>query len=95
MESLACDIPASFLKELTRRAGTNGSSVSALVSEALAGYLDASLHTLFQVSTSGSLVESGQDHGAATETGGAMRALWSPRGKRRRDCFCDTPALRP
>ena len=57
MASLAGDIPASFLKELTRRAGTNGSSVSALVSEALAGYLDASLHTLFQVSTSGSLVE--------------------------------------
>ena len=57
MASLTCDVPTSFLEELTRRASTNGSSVSSLVSEALAGYLDAPLHTLFQVSTSGSLVE--------------------------------------
>src|SRR5271156_3415298 len=56
MAFLTCDIPASFLDELTRRAGTGG-SVSSLVSEALAGYLDEPRHTLFQVSTSGSLVE--------------------------------------
>lgn len=57
MASLACDIPASFLQELTRRAGTNGGTVSSLVSEALADYLQTPFHTLFQVSTSGSLVE--------------------------------------
>ena len=57
MASLQCDIPASFLHELTRRAGTNGGAVPLLVSEALASYLDAPLHTLFQVFTSGSLVE--------------------------------------
>ncbi len=56
MTSVTCDIPASFLKELTRRAGPHG-SISSLVSDALASYLDAPLHTLFQVSTSGSLVE--------------------------------------
>ncbi len=57
MAVLQCDIPASFLRELTRRANTNGATVSKTVSDALAGYLDAPLHTLFQVSTSGSLVE--------------------------------------
>lgn len=45
------------MDELTRRAETNGRAVSSLVSEALASYLGAPLHTLFQVSTSGSLVE--------------------------------------
>ena len=58
MASVTCDIPISFLSELKRRAGTTGGSISSLVSEALAGYLDAPLHTLFQVPTSGSLVES-------------------------------------
>ena len=57
MVSVTCDIPTSFLAELTRRASMTGGSVSSLVSEALASYLDAPLHTLFQVSTSGSLVE--------------------------------------
>ena len=57
MASVTCDIPTSFLAELKRRTSTSGSSVSSLVSEALAGYLDAPLHTLFQVSTSGSLVQ--------------------------------------
>ena len=45
-----------------RRAGTTGGGVSALVSEALADYLDTTLHTLFQVSTSGSLVEDVYGH---------------------------------
>ena len=57
MASLSCDVPTSFLEELSRRASMNGGSVSSLVSEALAGYLNAPLHTLFQVSTSGSLAE--------------------------------------
>ena len=37
MASMTCDVPASLLAELTRRAGTNGGSVSSLVSQALAG----------------------------------------------------------
>ena len=57
MATVTCDIPGSYLAELIRRVGTNGGSISSLVSEALAGYLDAPIHTLFQVSTSGSLVE--------------------------------------
>ena len=57
MATVTCDIPGSYLAELTRRVGINGGSISSLVSEALAGYLDAPIHTLFQVSTSGSLVE--------------------------------------
>ncbi len=43
MASLTCDIPTSFLNELTRRGGPYGNSVSSLVSEALAGYLDERL----------------------------------------------------
>lgn len=43
MASLTCDIPTSFLNELTRRGGPYGNSVSSLVSEALAGYLDEPL----------------------------------------------------
>ncbi len=57
MASLSCDVPASLLGELTRRVEAIGSSVSSLVSQALAVYLEMPLHTLFQVSTSGSLVE--------------------------------------
>ena len=57
MTSLTCDAPAPLVRELTRRAETTGSSVSSRVSEGLAGYLDVTFHTPFQVSTSGSLVE--------------------------------------
>ena len=56
MTIVNCDIPASLLAELQRREGLN-SNVSSIVARALAGYLDMPLHTLFQVSTSGSLVE--------------------------------------
>ena len=57
MTSLTCDVPAPLFRELTRRAEATGSSVSSLVSEGLAGYLDVTFHTLFQMSTSNSLVE--------------------------------------
>jgi acetolactate decarboxylase len=53
---LELEVPASIkeaLDEEARRTGTTGSSV---VSAALAEYLDISVHSLFQVSTSGSLV---------------------------------------
>ena len=49
MASVTCDIPASLLAELMRRIRIDGGSVSSLVSETLAGYLDSPLHTLFQV----------------------------------------------
>ena len=54
MASVTCDIPASYLAGLTRRAGTSG--ISSLGSEALAGQLDTPLHTLFQLSISASPV---------------------------------------
>src|SRR3984885_8189011 len=56
METLNFDIPApkgAALDEEARRTGKNNSSV---VSAALAQYLGVSLHSLFQISTSGSLV---------------------------------------
>ena len=84
MAFVTCDMPASYFAELTRRASANGGRVSSLVSEALAGYLDAPLHTLFQVSTSGSLVEGVYalallwhlyDHGAVLYQAGIQRSV--------------------
>lgn len=56
MVTLTCDVPGSIMAELSSRVGSAG-DVSVLVREALAQYLSTPLHTLFQVSTSGSLVE--------------------------------------
>ncbi len=56
MPTVTCDIPASILAELAHREAGIG-DVSAMVTRALASHLDMPLHTLFQVSTVGSLVE--------------------------------------
>jgi acetolactate decarboxylase len=57
MASLSCNVPASVLAAVERRAREGGVAASSVVSEALARYLATPLHTLFQISTSGSLVE--------------------------------------
>ena len=56
MTSLNLDLPASLLTELKARSGAGARSVDSLVAEAVAAYLGKPLHTLFQVSTSRSLV---------------------------------------
>lgn len=57
MVALTCDVPASLMDELNRRTGSGRGDASRLVNEALASYLGMPVHTLFQVSTSGALVE--------------------------------------
>ncbi len=57
MALLSCDIPASVLAEAERRARDSECALSFVISTALASYLETPLHTLFQISTSGSLVE--------------------------------------
>ena len=56
MPIVTCDIPTSLLAELAHREAGVG-DVSAMVTRALARHLGMPLHTLFQVSTVGSLVE--------------------------------------
>ena len=56
MTDLTLSLPASLLRELHARASAGGRSVNNLVAEAVAAFLDKPLHTLFQVSTSRSLV---------------------------------------
>ena len=56
MTSLNLDLPASLLRELNARSSQGGGSIGSLIVEAVAAYLDKPLHTLFQVSTSRSLV---------------------------------------
>ena len=68
MASLSCDVPASLVAEVERRARDCGCDVSSLVSAALANYLDTELHTLFQISTSGSLVEGVYTQAVTCET---------------------------
>ena len=54
--NLNCFIPRALETALTERAKTSGLPIDHLVQTALAQYLGTSFHTLFQVSTSGSLV---------------------------------------
>ena len=54
--NLNCFIPRALEASLAERAKTTGVPVDHLVQTALAQYLGTSFHTLFQVSTSGSLV---------------------------------------
>ena len=56
MAVLKCNIPPSLLAALEARAADQNSGISHLVTAALAQYLAAPVHTLFQVSTSGALV---------------------------------------
>ena len=54
--NLNCFVPRALEAALTKRATTSGVPVDHLVQSALAQFLGTSFHTLFQVSTSGSLV---------------------------------------
>jgi acetolactate decarboxylase len=56
LTNVTFDLPNSLLAELNARSNAGQGSVSSLVTEAIAAYLDTPLHTLFQVSTSRSLV---------------------------------------
>ena len=56
MTSLSLDLPASLINELKARSAEGRGSIDSLVTQAVAAYLDHPLHTLFQVSTSRSLV---------------------------------------
>src|SRR5580658_4457330 len=55
MAILNCNIPSSLLAALNQTAGGVG-GVSRIVTAALSQHLNQPVHTLFQVSTSGSLV---------------------------------------
>ena len=57
MPILNCPIPRSLEIALANQALRTGQSVSQIVSSTLAHCLNVPLHTLFQVSTSGALVE--------------------------------------
>ena len=56
MTNLNLNLPTSLINELNTRSNAGRRSISSLVTEAVAAYLDKPLHTLFQVSTSRSLV---------------------------------------
>ena len=56
MTNFNLSLPTSLFNELNTRSGAEGRAVNALVAEAVAAYLGKPLHTLFQVSTSRSLV---------------------------------------
>jgi acetolactate decarboxylase len=56
MFTLTTEIPRSLQLALERESRRTNSSVSTIVTQALAEYLDATVHTLFQISTSGALV---------------------------------------
>ena len=56
MPTISADIPASLKAELDEEALRGGRSTSAIVTAALASYLEEPIHTVFQVSTSGALV---------------------------------------
>jgi acetolactate decarboxylase len=53
---LSADIPPSLGAALAEKAARTGRSMSAVVTAALAQYLERPIHTVFQVSTSGALV---------------------------------------
>ena len=56
MPAISADIPASLKAELDEEASRSGRPASAIVTAALASYLEKPIHTVFQVSTSGALV---------------------------------------
>jgi acetolactate decarboxylase len=57
MPTLKCKIPDRLHNALKARAKATGETVDRIVSSALARSLDMPVHTLFQISTSGALVE--------------------------------------
>jgi acetolactate decarboxylase len=65
MAMLNCDVPLSLLTALQAHAIEERTSASRLVTSALAQYFESTIHTLFQVSTSGALVK-GLNSGAVT-----------------------------
>jgi acetolactate decarboxylase len=57
MPALTCQISQALQNALEERSKATGESISHLVSSALSRYFGVPLHTLFQVSTSGALVQ--------------------------------------
>jgi acetolactate decarboxylase len=68
MSDVAVNIPESIRSALDDRASKTGRSVDAIINLALAQYLDAPLHTIFQVSTSGALVAGVYDKEVSVRT---------------------------
>ncbi len=65
MANVTLSLPQSLIKGLNARSRNGGGAIDSLVAAAIAAYLDRPLHTLFQVSTSRSLV-AGKYAGAIT-----------------------------
>lgn len=84
MPAISADIPASLKAELDKEASRSGRSASAIVTAALASYLEKPIHTVFQASTSGALVAGVYDRAAADGRAagrgraGAERVLENP-----------------
>jgi len=57
MPTLTCQISNALKEDLAKRSAVTGESIDHLVSTALSRCFNVPLHTLFQVSTSGALVE--------------------------------------
>lgn len=56
MVTCPINLPKTFMEALTHEAERSGRTLNAIVTEAVGQYLNLSVHTLFQVSTSGALV---------------------------------------
>ena len=65
---LSADIPASLKAALDEETARTGRSTSAVVTAALAQYLERPIHTVFQVSTSGALVAGVYDREVSVQT---------------------------
>jgi acetolactate decarboxylase len=65
---LSANIPASLKTALDDEAARSGRTLSSVVTEALAQYLERPIHTVFQVSTSGALVAGVYDREVSVHT---------------------------
>ena len=57
MPKLTCEISYALKEALKKQSTSTGDSIDHLVSTALSSFFEVPLHTLFQVSTSGALVQ--------------------------------------
>ena len=68
MPQLSVDLPASLKFALDYEVARSGSTISSVVTAALAQYLAKPIHTVFQVSTSGALVAGVYDREVSVQT---------------------------
>jgi acetolactate decarboxylase len=67
MPILTCQIPQALMNTLEEQSKTNGQSISSLVTQALSHCIRVPLHTLFQISTTGALVEGIYERAVSTK----------------------------